>query len=286
MPYFLLSTPREISRKLLLYRYNQLPKAIENARKLGFGGGAALYPMVTIHGEECHNEWEITFEEIHRNNIIVYAIMQFSRVTGNKEYIAYYGLEVMIAISRFWSQRVSFSEARQKYVLLGVTGPNEYENNVNNNWYTNYSCVQCLQSTIECLEMVAHEYPEEYNRIRQLNRVPACRRDGAMEGDHRENVSARRQRTGYFVQDDGYPDKVLGTVDDIPVNDGRSTNTGRGTGFCARATSSKAMCCWDFSSIMNISTGKPSVATSGFTNPEPYTNLLFRLSCMPFWLHG
>ena len=40
------------------------------------------------------------------------------------------------------------------------------------------------------------------------------------------------------------------------------------------------------SSIMNISTGKPSVATSGFTNPEPYTNLLFRLSCMPFWLHG
>ena len=124
------------------------PKAIENARKLGFGGGAALYPMVTIHGEECHNEWEITFEEIHRNNIIVYAIMQFSRVTGNKEYIAYYGLEVMIAISRFWSQRVSFSEARQKYVLLGVTGPNEYENNVNNNWYTNYSCVQCLQSTM------------------------------------------------------------------------------------------------------------------------------------------
>jgi maltose phosphorylase len=23
--------------------------------------------MVTMNGEECHNEWEITFEEIHRN---------------------------------------------------------------------------------------------------------------------------------------------------------------------------------------------------------------------------
>jgi trehalose/maltose hydrolase-like predicted phosphorylase len=23
---------------------------------------AALYPMVTMNGEECHNEWEITFE--------------------------------------------------------------------------------------------------------------------------------------------------------------------------------------------------------------------------------
>ena len=56
-PDFLLSTPREVCRKLLLYRYNQLPKAIENARKLGFTDGAALDPMATIHGEECHNEW-------------------------------------------------------------------------------------------------------------------------------------------------------------------------------------------------------------------------------------
>ena len=26
--------------------------------------------MVTMNGEECHNEWEITFEEIHRNGAI------------------------------------------------------------------------------------------------------------------------------------------------------------------------------------------------------------------------
>ena len=48
--------------------------AIENARKLGFVNGAALYPMVTMNGEECHNEWEITFEEIHRNGAIAFAI--------------------------------------------------------------------------------------------------------------------------------------------------------------------------------------------------------------------
>ena len=178
-----------------------------------------LYPMVTIHGEECHNEWEITFEEIHRNNIIVYAIMQFSRVTGNKEYIAYYGLEVMIAISRFWSQRVSFSEARQKYVLLGVTGPNEYENNVNNNWYTNYSCMQCLQSTIECLEMVAHEYPEEYNRIRRSTEFRHAEETARWKEIIEKMYLPEDKEQGIFVQDDGYPDKVLGTVDDIPVNE-------------------------------------------------------------------
>ena len=41
---------------------------------LGLGNGSALYPMVTMNGEECHNEWEITFEEIHRNGAIAFAI--------------------------------------------------------------------------------------------------------------------------------------------------------------------------------------------------------------------
>lgn len=216
VPYFLLSSPREIARNLLLYRYNQLPQAIDNARKLGFAGGAALYPMVTIHGEECHNEWEITFEEIHRNNIIVYAIVQYVQVTGNKEYIARYGLEVMIAVCRFWSQRVSFSEAKRKYVLLGVTGPDEYENNVNNNWYTNFSCVQCLKTTIEYLEMVAHEFPDDYSRIRRktdFQYAETARWQEIIDGMY---LPEDRER-GIIVQDDGYPDKELATTDDIPA---------------------------------------------------------------------
>lgn len=168
VPFFLLSTPKEIAKNLLAYRYNQLPKAIENARKLGFKDGAALFPQVTNNGEECHSEWEITFEEIHRNNIIVYAIVQHAALTGNMDYIAKYGLEVMIAVSRFWSQRVSFSQPKQKYVILGVTGPDEYENNVDNNWYTNYSCIQCLKMTLRFLEMVAQQYPDEYAHIRRI----------------------------------------------------------------------------------------------------------------------
>ena len=43
VPFFLLSSPKETAKNLLLYRYNQLPKAIDNARKLGFKDGAALW---------------------------------------------------------------------------------------------------------------------------------------------------------------------------------------------------------------------------------------------------
>jgi maltose phosphorylase len=37
--------------------------------------------MVTMNGEECHNEWEITFEEIHRNGAIAFAIYNYHRYT-------------------------------------------------------------------------------------------------------------------------------------------------------------------------------------------------------------
>ena len=218
VPYFLLSSSKETAKNLLLYRYNQLPKAIENATKLGFKDGAALYPMVTFYGEECHNEWEITFEEIHRNNIIAYAITQFAAMTGDDSFIAKYGLEMMIAICRFWAQRISFSSLKQKYVILGVTGPNEYENNVDNNWYTNYSCIQTLKDTILYINKVAQKYPEEYQRICKDTKF----------SQHETELWEKMidgmylpidEKTNIFIQHDGYLDKELKTVDDIPKNE-------------------------------------------------------------------
>lgn len=215
VPYFLIASRKEIARNLLLYRYNQLDKAIQNAQNLGFTDGAALYPMVTINGDECHNEWEITFEEIHRNYIISYVIVLYTEMTGDKSYMAHYGLEVMIAISRFWSQRVSFSSLKQKYVLLGVTGPNEYENNVNNNWYTNYTCIQCLKQTIRYLEVIAHEFPEEYNNIRRKTSFQYS--ETTRWNDIIENMYLPEdQESGIFIQNDGYLDKEMKSVTDIP----------------------------------------------------------------------
>ena len=111
-------------------------------------------PMVTINGEECHNEWEITFEEIHRNGAIAFAIYDYIRYTGDEKYLSEYGLEVLVGIARFWAQRVHWSSMRQRYVMHGVTGPNEYENNVNNNWYTSYIAKWCMEYALEALDFV------------------------------------------------------------------------------------------------------------------------------------
>ena len=83
IPFYMSTKDKNVAKNLLLYRYNQLDRAIENAEKLGFKDGAALYPMVTMNGEECHNEWEITFEEIHRNGAMIYAIYNYVNYTAD-----------------------------------------------------------------------------------------------------------------------------------------------------------------------------------------------------------
>lgn len=222
LPFYLNTTHQEVARNLLIYRYNHLDKAIENAARLGFTDGAALYPMVTMNGEECHNEWEITFEEIHRNGAIAFAIKRYIDHTGDKDYLAEYGLEVLIAISRFWSQRVNYSEDKKKYVILGVTGPNEYENNVNNNWYTNKMASWSLSYTLSSLGSLKEDKPAEYSRIAKKTGLKDSERkrwqeiiDGMYFPEDKEAM--------VFLQQDGYMDKEQKTADDLhpderPIN--------------------------------------------------------------------
>lgn len=147
VPLYLSLAEPSVTKNLLKYRHNQLPQAQHNARQQGLKG--ALYPMVTFTGVECHNEWEITFEEIHRNGAIAYAIYNYTNYTGDTSYLKQEGLEVLTEISRFWADRVHFSKRNNAYMIHGVTGPNEYENNVNNNWYTNYIARWVLSYTLE-----------------------------------------------------------------------------------------------------------------------------------------
>ena len=222
IPFYMATKDQQVARNLLAYRYNQLDKAIENAEKLGFKNGAALYPMVTMNGEECHNEWEITFEEIHRNGAIAFAIYNYYRFTGDYSYIPEKGLEVLIGIARFWHQRATFSSHKNKYVILGVTGPNEYENNVNNNFYTNYIAKWCIQYTLEQIEKTARDYPEDYVRINRKVQLDATEM-AAMKKVADNMYFPYSEEHGVYLQQDGFLDKELITVANLdqsqrPIN--------------------------------------------------------------------
>ena len=208
IPFYLSTKDRQVAKNLLLYRYNHLGKAIENAEKLGFKNGAALYPMVTMNGEECHNEWEITFEEIHRNGAMVYAIYNYVNYTGDYDYIVQKGMEVIIAIARFWQQRANFSTDKNKYVILGVTGPNEYENNVHNNFYTNYLAKWNLEYALENLERLKQEYPVDYQRIIDKTNLTE-KETGQWQKVASEMYFPYDDKHQIFLQQDGFLDKEI-----------------------------------------------------------------------------
>ncbi len=213
IPFYMATKDQEVARNLLTYRYNHLQKAIENAKKLGFTNGAALYPMVTMNGEECHNEWEITFEEIHRNGAIAFAIYNYERYTGDASYIPEKGLEVLIGIARFWAQRATFSKQKDKYVILGVTGPNEYENNVNNNWYTNYFAKWCLEYTSAMVKRVSEEHGADFKRIKEKTSITSEETDQWLSIGGKMYFPYSEEH-GVYLQQDGFLDKEL-----IPVSE-------------------------------------------------------------------
>lgn len=216
-PFYLSTSPETVSRNLLLYRYKQLDRAIANAEKLGFNRGAALYPMVTMTGDECHNEWEITFEEIHRNGAIAHAIYDYVTYTGDRTYLVEYGLEVLIGISRFWAQRVTLSPTKRKYMILGVTGPNEYENNVSNNWYTNYYARWCLRYTLEIITWTKRVASEKYAELQK--KISFDEREIGLWSDIVNNMYLPHDdKYGIILQQDGYLDKEPVTVADLPAD--------------------------------------------------------------------
>ncbi|MGT2908009.1 glycoside hydrolase family 65 protein [Streptococcus dentiloxodontae] len=213
VPLFLSVADKSVTENLLKYRHEQLEGAYHNAKQQNLAG--ALYPMVTFNGIECHNEWEITFEEIHRNGSIAYAIYNYTRYTGDDSYATHDGFDVLVGIARFWADRVHYSQRNDKYMIHGVTGPNEYENNINNNWYTNILARWCLTYTNEVADKVSPEKLAELG----LEKAERQRWQEIVE----KMYLPEDKELGIFVQHDGFLDKDLTPVaelapENLPLN--------------------------------------------------------------------
>ncbi|MCT6902121.1 MAG: family 65 glycosyl hydrolase domain-containing protein, partial [Lactobacillus sp.] len=207
-PMYLCITKPNVTRALLQYRHDQLDGAYYNARQQGLAG--ALFPMVTFNGIECHNEWEITFEEIHRNEDIPFAIKQYTSYTGDDSYVKNEGMDVLVGTARFWADRVHYSKWRHKYVIHGVTGPDEYDNNVNNNWFTNIMAQWVLQYTLKRLPLADKAAQERLNVTKE---------EKAKWQDIIENIYLPEDKErGIFLQQDDFLDKDIRPATEIPLD--------------------------------------------------------------------
>ncbi|MBW6487967.1 trehalose-phosphatase [Sulfurimonas sp.] len=177
-PFFNYRVP-QITRSFILYRYRRLPEARRAAKALGYKG--AMYPWQsgsngkeetqTLHLNPHSNRWieDNTHLQRHINSAIVYNIWQYYQVSGDNEFLYFYGAEMILEIARFWSCIATYNDSEERYEILGVVGPDEYHDaypksktsGINNNAYTNIMAVFVLNKAIELQKIVSPLHFEE-----------------------------------------------------------------------------------------------------------------------------
>ena len=163
----LIFTEPETARKLLDYRYATLPQARDRARILGHMKGA-LYPWRTINGEEASTYYPLGTAQYHINADISYALSLYLQVTGDVDYLKEKGAEILIETARVWADVGSFAECKGgKYCICDVTGPDEYNVLVDNNFYTNLMARENLRDAVGAVEYLKEHAPEDLKRLEE-----------------------------------------------------------------------------------------------------------------------
>jgi kojibiose phosphorylase len=169
LPLLTLTQPR-LARNLLIYRYHNLPGARSKAREAGYEG--AMFPWESADtGEETTPRWinlGIDNERVrvwngdreqHISSDIAYAVMEYWRWTGDEEFFARYGAEIVLDTAVFWGSRVEYNAEQDRFELTMVIGPDEYHENVNNNAFTNSMVRWHLRTAIDVWDWLNHTRP-------------------------------------------------------------------------------------------------------------------------------
>jgi alpha,alpha-trehalose phosphorylase len=166
---FLAYTNPEIARKLLRFRWAMLPAARERAKDMSERG--ALYPWRTINGEEASAYYAAGTAQYHINAAVVFALERYLFATGDVEFLASEGAEILVETARMWEDLGFYSiNGGETFHIHGVTGPDEYTTVVNDNLYTNVMARFNLRYAARTVQFLAEWNAEAYAAL--------CRRTG------------------------------------------------------------------------------------------------------------
>ncbi|WP_157449826.1 beta-phosphoglucomutase family hydrolase [Bradyrhizobium sp. ARR65] len=164
-----------LARALLLYRYRRLDEARWAAQQAGFRG--AMYPWQS--GSDGREETDVmyfnprsgnwikddTHLQRHIGAAVAYNVWQYYQATGDAEFLYVFGAELMFEIARFWASIAQWNEARGRYDIRGVMGPDEFHDGypdrdtpgLDNNAYTNVMAVWCIARALDLFELLPKE---------------------------------------------------------------------------------------------------------------------------------
>ncbi|MGN0306383.1 MAG: PIG-L family deacetylase [Lachnospiraceae bacterium] len=158
LPLFIYTQP-EVARALLTWRFHTLEPARERAKVMGHPKGA-LFPWRTINGEEASTYYPLGSAQYHINADISYALSLYVQVTGDEKFMIDMGAEILMETARVWADVGSFCEKKGgRYCICCVTGPDEYNVLVDNNFYTNLMARENLRDAVEAVRFLKEKAP-------------------------------------------------------------------------------------------------------------------------------
>jgi maltose phosphorylase len=204
-----------IARKLLMYRYHYLPRALENAKRVDLEG--ARFPFSTITGFEDSGTWQHVDLEIHQNMAIYYAIWHYDRVCRDKGFLYREGIEMLLQMCRCMASWGGWSPKRGDFGFYGVMGPDEFHMMVNNNCYTNYLGKKMFEYALDVLAEMEREAPDLLRlAVGKVELRPEEPKEWRRMADKMRIL--KDEESGIYEQHDGYFDLPHVDVKSIPMS--------------------------------------------------------------------
>lgn len=208
---FLIYTAPETARAVLKFRYDMLPQARQRAAELGHRG--ATFPWRTINGHEASAYYAAGTAQYHINADIAYALNKYVEITGDEEFLARYGAEILVETARFWLDLGFFSSRRDgRFCINAVTGPDEYNALVDNNYFTNLMAQENLRLAVRTLAALD---PDARALLVDRTGLAADEPDAWSEAAERMYLP-HDERLGVHPQDDTFLDKEVWDFENTP----------------------------------------------------------------------
>ena len=163
---FLAYTDPVAARALLRFRWRMLDAARKRASVMNESGG--LYPWRTINGEEASAYYAAGTAQYHINGAVVFALARYLDATGDVEFLAHEGAEMLIETARLWNDLGFYATNNSgSFHIHRVTGPDEYTTVVNDNCYTNVMARFNLRYAARTVRFLAVWNPEAFQAVQR-----------------------------------------------------------------------------------------------------------------------
>ena len=175
-------TSPDAARKLLRFRWSMLDAARTRARELSQDG--ALYPWRTINGEEASAYYAAGTAQYHINAAVTYALERYLNATGDIDFLAHEGAEILVETARLWADLGFFEHngpgngSTARFRIHGVTGPDEYTTVVNDNLYTNVMARFNLRYAARTVSFLAEWSPSDFEALQRTTGLTQDEIDG------------------------------------------------------------------------------------------------------------